>query len=82
MSLFHPRHQRWSDHFRLRGTIIEPLTVEGKVTVRLLRLNLDKRIVERQLLAAVNRYPKRYGWMGLGFDLQLPSYQLTHLPNS
>jgi hypothetical protein len=38
--------------------MIEPLTAEGKATARLLKLNLDKRVVERQLLAAVGRYPR------------------------
>jgi hypothetical protein len=55
---FHPRTQHWHDHFVLKGTVIEPLTDEGKATARLLRLNLDKRIVERRLLAAVGRYPR------------------------
>ena len=58
VSLFHPRRQRWNDHFVLRGTEIEPLTAEGKATARLLKLNLDKRIVERQLLAVAGRYPR------------------------
>jgi hypothetical protein len=58
VSLFHPRRQRWGDHFALRGTLIEPLTAEGKATARLLKLNLDKRVVERRLLAAVGRYPR------------------------
>ena len=58
VSLFHPRRQRWEDHFLLRGAVIEPLTAEGKATVRLLKLNLDKRIVERHLLAIVGRYPR------------------------
>ncbi len=38
--------------------MIEPFTAEGKATARLLKLNLDKRIVERQLLDAVARYPR------------------------
>ncbi|HEV2687232.1 MAG TPA: HNH endonuclease signature motif containing protein [Bryobacteraceae bacterium] len=58
-SLFHPRRQRWNDHFALRGVLIQPLTVEGRVTVRLLKLNLDKRVVERLLLATVGRYPRK-----------------------
>lgn len=56
VSLFHPRCQRWDDHFVLHGVVIEPLTAEGKATARLLRLNTDKRVVERQLLLAVGRY--------------------------
>lgn len=59
VSFFHPRRQRWDDHFVLRGAVIEPLTAEGKVTARLLKLNLDKRVVERQLLSILGRYPPR-----------------------
>lgn len=53
--LFHPRRHRWEDHFVLRDFRIEPLTDEGEATVRLLKLNLDKRVVERKLLAAIGR---------------------------
>jgi hypothetical protein len=59
VSLFHPRRQRWPDHFRLDGPFIEPVTSEGRVTARLLRLNIDQRIVERRLLIAIRRYPGR-----------------------
>jgi hypothetical protein len=55
--LFHPRRERWDDHFVFRGPVIEPLSDEGKAMVRLLKLNLDKRVAERRLLAAVGRYP-------------------------
>jgi hypothetical protein len=58
VSLFHPRLQRWEDHFLLQGAVIEPLTAEGKATARLLKLNIDKRVVERRLLAVVSRYPR------------------------
>jgi HNH endonuclease len=58
VSLFHPRRQHWEDHFVFRGAVIEPITPEGRVTARLLRLNIDKRIVERQLLMTVGRYPR------------------------
>jgi hypothetical protein len=56
VSLFHPRRQCWDDHFVLRAAVIEPLTSEGTATARLLKLNIEKRVVERQLLAAVGRY--------------------------
>ena len=56
--LFNPRRDRWSDHFELRGFVIEPLTPEGEVTARLLKLNLDKRVAERQLLVATGRFPR------------------------
>jgi len=56
--LFHPRRQRWAAHFLLRGFVIEPLTPEGEVTARLLKLNLDKRVAERRLLLAIGRFPR------------------------
>lgn len=56
--LFDPRQQSWQDHFVLRGAVIEPLTEEGEVTIRLLRLNSDKRLDERRLLIAAGRYPR------------------------
>lgn len=58
VSLFHPRRHRWSDYFVLRGAVVEPLTAEGAATARLLKLNLDKRVVERRLLVAARRYPR------------------------
>ena len=56
VGLFNPRRHRWDDHFVLQGALIEPLTAEGRATARLLKLNLDKRVVERRLLASVGRY--------------------------
>lgn len=50
------RHQKWSDHFELDGARIEPLTPEGRVTVKVLQLNHPDRIVERQRLMQVGKY--------------------------
>jgi hypothetical protein len=47
--LFHPRSDRWSDHFQITGDRIEPLTPVGEATVRLLRLNSGERLLERRL---------------------------------
>ena len=58
VGLFNPRLQSWDDHFSLRGSLIEPLTGEGGVTARLLKFNIDKRVVERRRLAAVSGYPR------------------------
>ena len=55
--LFHPRDDRWADHFQLDGGIINPITPQGRVTVRLLQLNKRERVDERQLLIALGRYP-------------------------
>jgi hypothetical protein len=50
--LFHPRRDRWTDHFRLVGDRIEPLTPVGRVTVRILQFNHPDQIEERALLVA------------------------------
>lgn len=50
--LFHPRRDRWSDHFRLVEGRLEPLTPTGRVTARLLQFNAPARVEERLLLVA------------------------------
>jgi hypothetical protein len=55
--LFNPRTDCWSEHFTLNGVIIEPQTAIGEVTVRLLRFNDPERLIERELLERVGRYP-------------------------
>jgi hypothetical protein len=48
--LFHPRLDRWDDHYEYRNGEILVLSAAGRVTVRLLRMNRTTRIEERQLL--------------------------------
>lgn len=48
--LYHPRRDRWSEHFCLLVAEFTPLTPVGRVTVRLLQLNRSDRVRERQLL--------------------------------
>jgi len=50
VSLFHPRKQRWADHFLMREAEIVPQTPEGRVTVRLLQLNRSARLKERKIM--------------------------------
>lgn len=54
---FNPRLQQWSDHFRLEGGRIIPLTPEGRVTAKILQFNLPERILERDQLISVGEYP-------------------------
>ncbi len=54
---FNPRIDRWSDHFQLLGLSIQPRTEIGEVTVRILRFNDNERILERQELNKIGRYP-------------------------
>jgi hypothetical protein len=53
--LFNPRTQRWTDHFQINGAVFEPLTPIARATARLLRLNLDQRVVERRMFLATGR---------------------------
>ncbi|MCZ2099098.1 MAG: HNH endonuclease [Anaerolineae bacterium] len=55
--LFHPRRDQWADHFRLDGATIVPVTPQTRVTVRLLQLNRQQRINERQILIDLGDYP-------------------------
>ena len=59
VALYHPRQQRWDDHFQVDLTSghIEALTETGRVTIFLLHLNNLDRIMDRKLLIDVNRYP-------------------------
>lgn len=54
---FNPRRDFWGDHFRLDGAVIQPLTDLGEVTARILDFNSEDRILERQALIEVGRYP-------------------------
>jgi hypothetical protein len=47
--LFHPRRDRWDEHYQVRGGEIVALTAKGRVTVSLLRMNRPTRIKERRL---------------------------------
>ena len=55
--LYNPRSDIWIEHFLLSKAIIEPLTTVGEATVSLLQLNSSERILERQELIEINRYP-------------------------
>jgi hypothetical protein len=54
--LYHPRRERWPEHFHLDGSRIVALTPTGRVTIRLLQLNHPDRIAERELLLIAGQY--------------------------
>ncbi len=54
---YNPRTQAWRDHFQPDGPIIRPLTPQGRVTVKILRLNDTARVEERQRLIVAKLYP-------------------------
>jgi len=49
----------WSEHFRLGrdGITIVPLTELGEATVRILGINDGERLLERDTLRGIGRYP-------------------------
>lgn len=55
--LFHPRIDRWHEHFRWNGARIEPLSAVGRATVSLLRFNDPQRVTIRANLMRQRRYP-------------------------
>ncbi|MFL5342896.1 MAG: HNH endonuclease [Gemmataceae bacterium] len=54
---FNPRTDVWADHFRLVDDHIEGTTPIGVVTARILGFNRGERVLERETLRAVQRYP-------------------------
>ncbi len=54
---YNPRIDRWREHFRLNGVVIESLTEIGEAKVRILQMNHADQILERQVLSHRRRYP-------------------------
>jgi hypothetical protein len=48
--LFHPRRDRWAEHFTCDGAMIVGLTSIGRVTVQVLKINEARRMAARQCL--------------------------------
>ncbi|MCP2727839.1 HNH endonuclease [Limnofasciculus baicalensis] len=59
---FNPRRDFWADHFQLAEARIQPLTDIGEVTEQILEFNSNERILERQSLIGVSRYPSAPAW--------------------
>lgn len=53
--LFHPRQQRWQEHFTLQGGLIVPRSSIGRATANLLRLNTPERVLERMEFVKAER---------------------------
>ena len=56
---FDPRRDHWADHFQLNGVLIEPRTPAGEVTVKILGFNETERLLEREALRQIGRYPPK-----------------------
>jgi len=56
--LYNPREQRWEEHFIIQADMrIQGLTAQGRTTVRVLQMNDEDRLENRQLLAEIGEYP-------------------------
>ena len=55
--LFNPRIDRWEDHFSLEGSQIVGRSDVAQVTIKILRLNDQERVIERALLQQIGEYP-------------------------
>lgn len=54
---FNPRVDKWFEHFRLDGAVTVPLTDIGAVTVKILKMNAEERVLEREVLIERGLYP-------------------------
>lgn len=55
--LFNPRRQNWNRHFRWSGPRLIGKTLTGKVTVKVLNINAQARVLLRSFLIAEGRFP-------------------------
>jgi hypothetical protein len=54
---FSLRVDGWSVHFGLHDVVIRPVTAMAEATAIILRFNASERLLERQTLRVVGRYP-------------------------
>jgi hypothetical protein len=57
--LYHPRRDRWSDHFRWQGASLVGRTAIGRTTIRVLAINDPEAIAVREALIADDAFPPR-----------------------
>jgi hypothetical protein len=55
--LFNPRKQNWKRHFRWEQTTLLGKTMCGKVTVQVLKINKQSRVMLREQLLFEGRFP-------------------------
>ncbi len=56
---FNPRRDKWAEHFYVSDGFILPKTPIGEATVRIFQFNAPERVLRRQFLALVGKYPGR-----------------------
>ena len=56
-TVFHPRRDRWSEHFRWDGLVLFGITAKGRATIDLLKLNRPSILAIREEEACRGRHP-------------------------
>ena len=62
---YHPRLDRWSEHFQLDrsdGITLVAVSDVGEATARIFGFNSEERLLERQALQVAGRYPMPTAW--------------------
>ncbi len=54
---FNPRMDLGEDHFAMRGSAMVGLSDIGRITIKVLQLNSDERLLERAALQPLGEYP-------------------------
>jgi hypothetical protein len=49
--LFHPRDDKWDEHFEVNDCVFFPKSKVGEATIKVLKMNDIDRIIERRLVA-------------------------------
>ena len=57
--LYHPRRDRWADHFAWSGATLVGRTAIGRCTIQVLAINADTRVIVRQALIDEGRFPPK-----------------------
>lgn len=55
--LFNPREDRWTEHFRWNGVLLDGITPTGRATVDVLAINLPNRVATRRIFLANGDIP-------------------------
>jgi hypothetical protein len=55
--LFHPRRDKWTDHFVWQGPILGGRTPIGRTTIAVLAINAAERVEHRRLLIQAGEFP-------------------------
>jgi hypothetical protein len=55
---YNPRIDNWLDHFQIIGNMILGITNIGEVTVKILKINDEERLEEREYLQDMGLFPR------------------------